>query len=67
MKNTSNFTSKLIFEHNLAVTLSRNGINPPEVNSNVERFYEWMKMIKNNYLHDNERMVNAFRIVSLNQ
>jgi len=67
MKNTSNFTSKLIFEHNLAVTLSRNGINPPGVNSNVERFYEWMKKIKNNYLYDNERMVEAFRIVSLNQ
>lgn len=67
MKNTSNFTSNLIFEHNLAVTLSRNGINPPGANSNVERFYEWMKMIENNYLHDNERMVNAFRIVSLNQ
>jgi len=67
MKNTSNFTSKLIFEHNLAVTLSRNGINPPEVNSNVERFYEWMKRIGNIYLSDRDRMVEAFRIVSLNQ
>jgi len=64
---TSQSMKQLIFEHNLAVTLSRNGINPPEDESNVERFYEWMKRIKNVYLHDNERMVNAFRIVSLNQ
>jgi len=67
MRNTSNFTSKLIFEHNLAVTLSRNGINPPEVNSNVERFYEWMKMIENKYINDQELMIPAVRKVSLNQ
>lgn len=33
--------------------------------SNVERFYEWMKMINNKFLYDNSMMVNAFNIVSL--
>ena len=33
--------------------------------SNVERFYQWMKSMNNAFLHDNERMVNAFRIVAL--
>ena len=28
----SNFTKTLIFEHNLAVMLQRNGINPPNRN-----------------------------------
>jgi len=34
--------------------------------TNVERFYEWMQRINNQFLHENERMVNAFRIVALN-
>ena len=34
--------------------------------SNVERFYQWMKSMNNQFLHNNERMVNAFRIVALN-
>lgn len=34
--------------------------------SNVERFYKWMKSMNNQFLHNNERMVNAFRIVALN-
>lgn len=33
--------------------------------SNVERFYEWMKSINSIFLHDNNKMVNAFRIVAL--
>jgi len=32
----------------------------------TQRFYEWMKKINNIYLHDHNRMVEAFRIVSLN-
>lgn len=32
--------------------------------SNVERFYRWMKKMGNIYLDDNERMVEAFRIVA---
>lgn len=34
--------------------------------TNVERFYEWMEAINNNFLYDNEKMCNAFRIVALN-
>lgn len=34
--------------------------------TNVERFYEWMKAMNNKFLHDYSRMVNAFRIVALN-
>lgn len=34
--------------------------------SNVERFYEWMESLGNVFIHENERMVNAFRIVALN-
>ncbi len=33
--------------------------------TNVERFYQWMKSMNNAFLYDNERMVNAFRIVAL--
>jgi len=64
---TSHAMKQLIFEHNLTVTLSRNGINPPEDESNVERFYEWMKMIKNKYIDDQELMIPAIRKISLNQ
>jgi len=34
--------------------------------SNVERFYLWMKAMNNQFLHDNNRMTNAFRIVAMN-
>lgn len=34
--------------------------------SNVERFYSWMLSINNKFLHDNEKMCNAFHIVALN-
>ena len=34
--------------------------------SNVERFYQWMESMNNAFIHNNERMVNAFRIVALN-
>ena len=34
--------------------------------SNVERFYQWMKSMNNAFLYDHNRMVNAFRIVALN-
>jgi len=64
---TSQVMKQLIFEHNLAVTLSRNGINPPEDESNVERFYEWMKKIKNKYVDNQELMIPAIRKISLNQ
>lgn len=33
--------------------------------TNVERFYQWMKEMNNAFLHDHNRMVNAFRIVAL--
>jgi len=33
----------------------------------TQRFYEWMLRIGNIYVDNNERMVEAFRIVSLNQ
>ena len=64
---TSHAMKQLIFDHNLAVTLSQNGINPPKDESNVIRFYEWMKRMGNVYIKDTERMTNAFRIVALNQ
>jgi hypothetical protein len=63
----SHAMKQLIFEHNLAVTLSKNVINPPKDESDVLRFYEWMKKMGNVYIKDTERMVNAFRIVALNQ
>lgn len=34
--------------------------------SNTERFYEWLKMCGNIYLHDNEKITRAFHIVALN-
>ena len=34
--------------------------------SNVERFYQWMESMNNAFIHDHNRMVNAFRIVALN-
>lgn len=34
--------------------------------SNTERFYEWLKMCNNIYLHDNEKITKAFHIVMLN-
>jgi hypothetical protein len=34
--------------------------------TNVERFFEWMQRINNQFLHDHNRMVNVFRIVALN-
>ena len=34
--------------------------------TNVERFYQWMKSMNNVFLSNHERMVNAFRIVALN-
>jgi len=33
--------------------------------SNVERFYLWMKSINNKFLHDNNRMISAFHIVAM--
>jgi len=33
--------------------------------SNVERFYQWMKSMNNQFLHDNNRMTRAFHIVAL--
>lgn len=32
--------------------------------TNVERFYRWMKSMNNIYLGDRERMVKAFHIVA---
>jgi len=32
--------------------------------SNVSRFYEWMKSMNNIYLGDRERIVKAFHIVA---
>jgi len=64
----SNAMKEMIFEHNLAVTLSLNGINPPiEESSNVERFYEWIKKIKNIHIGSGEKMIEAFRKVALNK
>jgi len=34
--------------------------------SNVSRFYEWLRKMNNIYLNDNERIVEAFRIVANN-
>lgn len=34
--------------------------------TNTERFYEWLKMCGNIYLHDNEKIQRAFHIVALN-
>ena len=34
--------------------------------TNVERFYQWMLSINNEFLHDNNKMVKAFHIVALN-
>jgi hypothetical protein len=34
--------------------------------TNTEKFYEWMKKIKNVYINDNARMVRAFHIVANN-
>lgn len=41
-------------------------INKHIVMSNTERFYEWLKMCGNIYLHDNEKIQRAFHIVALN-
>jgi len=33
--------------------------------TNVERFYEWMKAMNNQFLHDHNQMVSAFHKVAL--
>lgn len=32
--------------------------------TNVERFYNWIQRINNQFLHDHTQMVNAFHIVA---
>lgn len=33
--------------------------------TNVERFYEWMKAMNNKFLHDHNQMTSAFHIVAM--
>jgi hypothetical protein len=57
----SNFIQTLIFEHNLAVTLQRNGINPPNRNPNLERFKIWMRdRVKSKFITNEAEMNKAY-------
>jgi hypothetical protein len=57
----SNFTKTLIFEHNLAVILTRNGINPQNRNENLERFKIWMHdRVKSKFITNEAEMNKAY-------
>lgn len=67
--NTENIIQGIVFKKLLKDT----GIEPAEIEvvdpiivikeSNVERFYNWLKMCNNQYLGDTKRMTKAFNIV----
>jgi hypothetical protein len=41
-----------------------NNCNQKSVNDEVQNFYNWLLKTKNVFLYDNERIVNAFEIVT---
>lgn len=41
-----------------------NQYNQKSVNDEVQNFYNWLLKTKNVFLYDNERIVNAFEIVT---
>lgn len=44
-----------------------NQYNQKSVNDEVQNFYNWLLKTKNVFLYDNERIVNAFEIVTQSQ